>query len=80
MRKFYFEIKEGQSGLLVDGRHYEVRSISSITMCSDGTLRYGDVYLNIEGLSYKIRISEFVDNVKTIGDLTIERDDEREER
>lgn len=71
MNKHYFEIKEGQSGLLMDGRHYEVKSIPSIMMCSDGTLRYGDVCLNIEGVSYKIRISEFVDNVKTIGDLTL---------
>lgn len=71
MSKFYFDIKKGQQGYLDDGRHYEVLSVSSITMCSNGTLRYGDVELNIDDKFYTIRISEFIEHVKTVGDLTI---------
>lgn len=71
MDKFCFEIKKGKHGFLDDGRYYKVVSVPSITMCSDGTLLYGDVELNIDDEFYTIRISEFVEHVKTIGNLTI---------
>jgi hypothetical protein len=71
MNKFYFEIKKGQSGWLDDGRYYRVTSIPTITMCTDGSLRYGDVELMIDNEPYTIRISEFVEHIKTVGNLTI---------
>ena len=71
INKRYFEIKKGQYGFLDDGRDYKVVSIPSITMCSDGTLKYGDVVLNIDDEFYTIRISEFVEHVKIIGNLAI---------
>lgn len=74
MKDKYFEIKEGQYGLWDDGRHYKVISIPSITMCSNGTLHHGDIELLLDDEYYKLRISEFVTYIKTIGDLTIEQD------
>ena len=74
MGKFYFEIKEGQCGLLDDGRPFKIVSIPSIMMCTDGTLRYGDVRVEIEEIPCTIRIAEFIDHIGIIGDLTIRED------
>ena len=71
MKNCYFEVKKGQCGFLTDGRYYKVISVPSIMMCSDGTLKHGDVELDIDGENYIIRISEFIDNVKTVGNLTV---------
>lgn len=70
-RKYYFEIKKGANGLLKDGRQFNVTSIPKIMMCSDGTMRWGDVELTINGEPCVIRISELIENISTIGDLTI---------
>lgn len=40
-------------------------------MCSDGSYKYGDIEVDINNEYYKMRISEFMENVKTIGDLEI---------
>lgn len=71
MAKYYFEIKKGANGLLKDGRQFNVISIPKIMMCSDGTMRWGDVELTIDGEHNVVRISEFIEIVQTIGDLTI---------
>ena len=73
MEKKCFELKCGQSGFFVDGRFYKIHSIPSITMCSDGGYKYGDIeiYTDDEDCEIKMSISEFVENVKTIGNLTI---------
>ena len=71
MNKYYFELKNGQSGFLVDGRFYKIISIPSIMFCSDGDFRYGDIEVEINNERYVMRISEFIKNIKTIGDLTI---------
>lgn len=78
MNKFYFDIKKGQYGFLDDGRYYKIVSVPSITMCSDGTLRYGDVELNIDDEFHTIRISEFVEHVSTIGNLTIRKSSKKQ--
>ena len=71
MSKYCFELKCGQSGFLIDGRFYNVISIPTITMCSNGNLQYGDIEVGINNERYVMRISEFIENIKTIGDLTI---------
>lgn len=71
MGKYNFELKCGQSGFLTDGRFYNVLSIPSIVMCSDGSYKWGDIEVGINNEYYKMRISEFIQNIKTIGDLTI---------
>lgn len=69
--KRYFELKCSQQGLLVDGRHYCILSISSIVMYSDGSYECGDIEVGIDNVRYKMRISEFVKNIKTIGSLDV---------
>ena len=64
-KKTYFELKCGQSGFLVDGRFYNILSIPSVMMCSDGSYKYGDIEVGINNEYYKMRISEFMENVKT---------------
>lgn len=71
MKEYYFELKCGQSGFLVDGRFYNIISIPSVMMCSNGNFKYGDIEVGINNERYLMRISEFVENIKTIGDLTI---------
>lgn len=71
MKKTYFELKCGQSGFLVDGRFYNILSIPSVMMCSDGSYKYGDIEVGINNEYHKMRISEFMENVKTIGNLEI---------
>lgn len=71
MKKTYFEIKEGAHGLLDDGRRYQIIAVPTITMCSDGSFLLGDVKLSIDGSIYTIRISEFVDHIRTIGNLVV---------
>lgn len=71
MSKYNFELKCGQSGWLIDGRFYNILSIPSIMMCSDGSFKYGDIEVGINNEHYVMRISEFIENIKTIGDLTI---------
>lgn len=71
MDKKYFELKCGTSGWLDDGRFYNVLSIPSITMCSDGTFKYGDIEVGINNEYHKMRIEEFISHIKSIGDLTI---------
>ena len=71
MNQYYFELKCGQSGFLVDGRFYNIISIPSVMMCSDGSFKYGDIEVGINNEHYVMRISEFIENIKTIGDLTI---------
>ena len=71
MKKTYFELKCGQSGFLVDGRFYNILSIPSVVMCSNGRYKYGDIEIGINNEYHKMRISEFMKNVKTIGNLEI---------
>lgn len=71
MSEYNFELKCGQSGWLIDGRFYNIMSIPSIMMCSDGSFKYGDIEVGINNEHYVMRISEFVENIKTIGNLTI---------
>ena len=71
MKEKYFELKYGQSGSLIDGRFYNILSIPSVMMCSDGSYKYGDIEVGINNEYYKMRISEFIENIKTIGDLEI---------
>lgn len=71
MEKYNFELKCGQSGFLIDGRFYNILSIPSIVMCSDGSYKWGDIEVGINNEYHKMRISEFIQNIKTIGDLTI---------
>lgn len=71
MDKYCFELKCGSSGLLDDGRFYNVLSIPSILICSDGTFKYGDIEVGINNEYYKMRIGEFISHIKTIGDLTV---------
>lgn len=66
-----FELKRGQSGFLVDGRFYYILSIPSVMMCSDGSYKYGDIEIGINNEYHEMRISEFMENVKTIGNLDI---------
>ena len=40
-------------------------------MCSDGSYKYGDIEVGINNEYYKMRISEFMENIKTIGNLEI---------
>ena len=71
MDKYYFELKCGASGWLDDGRFYNVLSIPSIMMCSDGTFKYGDIEVGISNEYHKMRIDEFISHIKTIGNLTV---------
>lgn len=71
MDKYYFELKCGVSGLLDDGRFYNVLSIPSIMMCSNGTFKYGDIEVGINNEYHKMRIDEFISHIKTIGNLTV---------
>lgn len=71
MEKYFFDLKCGASGWLDDGRFYNVMSIPSITMGSDGTFKYGDIKVGINNEPYVMRIDEFISHIKTIGNLTI---------
>ena len=71
MEKKCMELKCGQSGFFVDGRYYKIHSIPSITMCSDGSYKYGDIKVCIDDEDCEMSISEFIENVKTIGNLSI---------
>lgn len=72
-QKLYLEIKNGQHGYFDDGRYYTVLSVPSIMMCTDGSLRWGDVEVRFddEEMPYVMRISEFMEHVVTAGNLTI---------
>jgi hypothetical protein len=72
MGKYYFELKKGTNGLLKDGRQFNVTSIPKIMMCSDGTMRWGDVELTIDGEHHVVRISELIENLAAVGELTVE--------
>lgn len=73
--KMYVEIKEGQHGFFDDGRHYTVVSVPSITMCTNGSLRWGDVLVKFDDDEepYIMRVSEFMEHITTAGNLTIEK-------
>ena len=77
MNKYNFELKCGQSGFLNDGRFFNIISIPSIMMSSDGNFKYGDIEVSINNEHYVMRISEFIECIKSIGDLEI-RDDSLE--
>ena len=40
-------------------------------MCSDGTFKYGDIEVGINNEHHVMRISEFIEHIKSIGDLEI---------
>ena len=71
MNKYNFELKCGQSGFLDDGSFFYIMSIPSIMMCSDGSFKYGDIEVGINNEHYVMRISEFIEHIKSIGDLEI---------
>ena len=73
MQEFYLELKNGQCGFFDDGRFYTILSVPSVMMCTDGSIRWGDVELifDNEDEPRVIRISEFLEHVSTIGNLTI---------
>ena len=71
MNKYNFELKCGQSGFLDDGRYFNIMSIPSIMMCSDGSFKYGDIEVGIKNEHHVMRISEFIDHIKSIGNLEI---------
>ena len=71
MNKYNFELKCGQSGFLDDGSFFYIMSIPSIMMCSDGTFKYGDIEVGINNEHHVMRISEFIEHIKSIGDLEI---------
>lgn len=48
MNELFFEIKEGVTGILDDGRDFCIISIPSITISSNGALHCGDIYLVID--------------------------------
>ena len=72
MSKYNFELKCGQSGFLDDGRFFNIMSIPSIMMCSDGSFKYGDIEVGINNEHHVMRISEFIEHIKSIGDLEIQ--------
>jgi len=71
MNELFFEIKEGVTGILDDGRDFCIISIPSITMSSNGALHCGDIYLVIDNEPYMLRISEFIEHICVIGTLKI---------
>ena len=71
MNKYNFELKCGQSGILDDGRYFYIMCIPSIMMCSDGSFKYGDIEVGINNEHYVMKISEFMEHIKSIGNLEI---------
>lgn len=69
---YNLDLRFGKEGYLVDGRRFCITSIPSIMACSDGTIKYADISVQIDGVYHTMRVDEFVKNVKTIGNLTIQ--------
>lgn len=68
---YNLDLRAGAEGYLVDGRYYCIKSIPSIMARSDGKIKYGDIELQIDETHYTMRVSEFLENVKTIGNLQV---------
>jgi hypothetical protein len=68
---YNLDLRFGKEGYFVDGRHFCITSIPSIMACSDGTIKYADISVQIDGIYHTMRVDEFVKNIKTIGNLTV---------
>lgn len=68
-------LKPAQKGTLIDGRKYEIISIPKISVNVSGVLKQGDIeiYAYDDNVTEKIimTISEFLENVSSIGNLEI---------
>lgn len=71
MDELTFELNSGQTGILDDGRQFCILSIYRIVLDTDGSLKYGDIIVSIDGKTYIKEISDFIQHIKSINSIEL---------